>query len=90
MNSYIQTNLFASARSILPNFDNLIYDDKLSLIVANAGMISNSAKTCHQIHSKRRLLMVNLSFYITFYQLIHIFVLTITSHIVIIYPTISS
>ncbi len=32
-------------------------DDKLSLILANAEMVSNNAKACHQILSKIRLLM---------------------------------
>ncbi len=40
----IRTDLLASARSIHPNFDNLTDDDKLSLILANADMISNSVK----------------------------------------------
>ncbi len=53
----IQTDLFTSATSTHPNFDNLVDDDKLSLILANADMVSNSAKTCHQILSKWRLLM---------------------------------
>ncbi len=42
----IRTDLFTSARSIHPNFDNLTDDDKLSLILANAGMVFNSAKAC--------------------------------------------
>ncbi len=35
----IQTNLFTSARSIHPNFNNLTDDGKLSLILANADMV---------------------------------------------------
>ncbi len=53
----IRTDLFTSARSIHPNFDNLTDDDKLSLILANADMDFNSAKACRQILNKRRLLI---------------------------------
>ncbi len=53
----IQIDLFTSAGSIHPNFDNLTDDDKLSLIFANADMVFNSAKACHQILNKRRLLI---------------------------------
>ncbi len=44
----IRTDLFTSARSIHPNFDNITDDDKLSIILANADMVFNSAKACHQ------------------------------------------
>ncbi len=47
----IRTDLFTSARSIHPNFDNLI-DDKLSLILANPDIGSNNVKVCHQIFVK--------------------------------------
>ncbi len=53
----IQTYLFRSAISIHPNFDNHIDDDKLWLILANAVMVFNSGKACHQILNKRRLLI---------------------------------
>ncbi len=52
-----RTDLFTSARSIHPSFDNLTDDDKLSLILANADMVFNSTKACHQIFNKRRLLI---------------------------------
>ncbi len=80
----IRTDLFTSARSIHPNFDNLTHDDdKLSLILAiNADMISNIAKACHQILSKKKLsVQIILNFYITFYQLYHIFILTINDNV---------
>ncbi len=53
----IRTDLFTSARSIHPNLDNLTDDDKLSLILADADIVFNSAKACHQILNKRRLLI---------------------------------
>ncbi len=44
----IQTDLFTSAESTHPNYDNLTDSDKRSLIFANADMFSNSAKACHE------------------------------------------
>ncbi len=82
--NYIWTDLFTSARSTHPNFDDLTDDDKLSLIFANAGMVFNSAKVYHQTLSKKETLNVQTMFncYIIYYQLWHIFILTVTFHIV--------
>ncbi len=54
----IWTDLFTSAWSTHPNFDNLTDYDILSLILANAAMVSDSAKAGHQIHSKMRLILI--------------------------------
>ncbi len=66
-----------STRSIHPNFDNLTDDDKLSLILANADIVFNSAKACHQILNKRRFLIYRefwtFNFFNFFFIISHIY-----------------
>ncbi len=80
--------MFTSARSIYPNFGNRTDDDKLSLILTNADMVLIVPKSATKYLIKEDYKCTDTFEFLIYkyiyicYQLYHIFILTITCHIV--------